>query len=70
MESMRTRGPRFSPTKKFAGEVFTLRDPGGYASNRREARRIAKFVRGLGKRARICPIQARGYAGYLIYQRG
>ena len=45
-----------STKRKFNGEMFTLRDPGGYAIRKRDAQQIADFVRSLGeKKVRIVP---------------
>jgi hypothetical protein len=56
-----------STKRKFNGEIFTLRDPGGYAIRKRDAQQIANFVRGLGeKKVRIVPASPHGY---FIYER-
>lgn len=56
-----------STKRKFNGEVFTLRDPGGYAIRKRDAQQIADFVRSLGeKKVRIVPASPHGY---FIYER-
>ena len=56
-----------STKRKFNGEVFTLRDPGGYAITKRDANQIANFVRGLGEK-KVRVILASPH-GYLIYER-
>jgi len=56
-----------STKRKFNGEIFTLRDPGGYAITKRDANQIANFVRGLGeKKVRVVPASPHGY---FIYER-
>ena len=56
-----------STKRKFNGEIFTLRDPGGYAIHKRDAQKIADFVRSLGeKKVRIVSASPHGY---FIYER-
>ena len=56
-----------STKRRFNGEVFTLRDPGGYAIHKRDAQQIADFVRSLGeKKVRVVPVKPHGY---FIYER-
>ncbi len=58
-----------STKRKFNSEIFTLRDPGGYATTKRDANQIADFVRGLGeKKVRVVPA-SRDLRGYFIYER-
>jgi hypothetical protein len=55
-----------SRTRKFNNEVFTVRDPGGYATTKRNANEVADFVRSMGeKKVRVVKVSN----GYLIYER-
>ena len=56
-----------STKRTFNGEIFTLRDPGGYALTKRDANETANFIRGLGgKKVRVVPAS---HHGYFIYER-
>ncbi len=56
-----------SSKRKFNGEVFTLRESGGYHIHKKDAIHTANFIRSLGKKK--VRIVSTSPHGYLIYEK-